>query len=752
MGWWSAWTTFASFTGRIMAAGIFFALGAKKARAAEGLNFEQIYQAFIDADPRLVYLKDENLKLIMANAALQSFLGKETRELEGFTLHRFVSPEIAALSEKTDRLVLKTGDSITQKHFWGNRLWEITKFPVTLARGRRGIGARIEDKSRAYCNQLSLADAERELNRVNGMLTSILSSSPEIIAFSLDSHYRYLSFNLQHQKLAKQIWDAEITAGLNMLEIFKDERMRRGAKERFDRALAGHSFSQIEKYDYGVRPVLSWHAHYAPLRCAQGKVFGLTCFVLNITKRVETEEKLKERERLLREAQRAAHIGSFLFHIPSRTWKISEELYEILGIDPHYFQDEKGVAGLIPTQSRFKLFRYFAEARDKREPFDHVFQVIGSDGRKRWLHGLGKFEYNAQGEAVRLMGTIQDITERKRAEEEIDYLTYHDCLTELYNRRFFKEELARIDSKENLPLSIIMADLDGLKLTNDVFGHEAGDLLLRTTANVFKQICRPTDIITRVGGDEFIILLPKTGEEQARQILKRIEQECSQTTIKSFKISLSLGLAIKTERDQDIEEIVEAAEEQMYDQKTVMYEELSSRALGAIIAYLHRDRWQKQHSRNVSVLAWKLGAALNLSKLELQRLKKAGFLHDIGKVSPAVDEGKSQQHSLVGYRILQNFPRTADIAGIVLAHHERWDGEGKPRGLHHRKIPRLARVLAVADSYDHLINPSQGKGRSPREALERIRNQGGTKFDPKIVTAFVSLMEATVSLPVENHP
>lgn len=171
------------------------------------------------------------------------------------------------------------------------------------------------------------------------------------------------------------------------------------------------------------------------------------------------------------------------------------------------------------------------------------------------------------GEIIGAVVTFMDVTSRKKAESDIKYLSYHDALTGLYNRRFFEEELIRLDVERNLPISIIMGDVNGLKLTNDVFGHAAGDLLLQKAANTIKSVCRADDIITRWGGDEYIVILPKTSNEDAETIAKRIKDQFSKEKIKDVNCSIAVGSATKYSADENIQKIIENAEERMYSQK-----------------------------------------------------------------------------------------------------------------------------------------------------------------------------------------
>lgn len=148
-------------------------------------------------------------------------------------------------------------------------------------------------------------------------------------------------------------------------------------------------------------------------------------------------------------------------------------------------------------------------------------------------------------------------------------MSFHDKLTGLYNRAYFEEELKRLDSERQLPLSIMMADINGLKLTNDTFGHKEGDLLLCKSARIFEKCFRKEDIISRYGGDEFVILLPKTTAQEVTNITNRIEEECSKTDSQKIPISISMGGSTKTVMDKDINEVIQDAEKWMYQKKLI---------------------------------------------------------------------------------------------------------------------------------------------------------------------------------------
>lgn len=162
---------------------------------------------------------------------------------------------------------------------------------------------------------------------------------------------------------------------------------------------------------------------------------------------------------------------------------------------------------------------------------------------------------------------IRDITERYQLEQNLEYLSYHDSLTNLYNRRFFEEELKRLDVPRNLPISIIFADVNGLKLINDYFGHQSGDELLIKISDSFKEVCRSDEIIARLGGDEFVILLTHTDTSEALHLIERLRANVSMKQIKGIHLSVAFGVDTKLLQGMDMATIIQSAERNMYYNK-----------------------------------------------------------------------------------------------------------------------------------------------------------------------------------------
>ena len=345
----------------------------------------------------------------------------------------------------------------------------------------------------------------------------------------------------------------------------------------------------------------------------------------------------------------------------------------------------------------------------------------------------------------------RDISERKQMEHKLEYLSYHDQLTGLYNRRFFEEELSRLDVERSLPLTIIMADVNGLKLVNDSFGHAIGDELLKKVVEVIIKGCRTEDIVARLAGDEFVILLPKTDIYEAEQIVKRIKALASKEKVGSVDISISFGYETKNDKEEKIQDILKKAEDHMYKKKLFESPSMRGKTISAIISTLNeKNKREEQHSHRVSILCESMGKALGLPEDEIKELKTVGLLHDIGKI--AIEENilnkqgkltdeeweEIKRHPEIGYRILSTVNDMSEMAEYVLAHHERLNGMGYPKGLKGEEIPLQSRIITIADSYDAMISERSYRNALPEEvAIEELKINAGIQFDTELIRIFI---------------
>ena len=346
---------------------------------------------------------------------------------------------------------------------------------------------------------------------------------------------------------------------------------------------------------------------------------------------------------------------------------------------------------------------------------------------------------------------FRDFTEKKQRQEQILYLSYHDQLTGLYNRRFFEEEIKRLDAEDKLPLSIAMVDVNGLKLTNDAFGHMVGDELLIRVANILLAECRKTDVVARIGGDEFIVLLPNTTDKETNKIINRIYKSIEAEKIDNIIISISVGCDTKWKDDELVEDVINKAEEQMYMKKLTESKSMRNKTIQAILGTLReKNERERIHSERVSKISKEIAVMMDFDDETIREIEYAGLMHDIGKITvnsnildkPAkLTDSEYQEikrHTESGYQILRSVDSYTSLAEIALSHHERWDGSGYPRGLTGEEIPLIARIIAVADSYEAMTaNRPYKEAMSKEQAVEELVRNSGTQFDPEIVKVMV---------------
>ena len=436
---------------------------------------------------------------------------------------------------------------------------------------------------------------------------------------------------------------------------------------------------------------------------------------------------------------------------------------------------------VMMMNEKAELLTGYRQELAEGKALEQVMYLVDSISRERWLNPAESVYANQQtvafdsqkilmshsGQEIPVEGTIspiaseegntvgavvifRDHTEKKKKQDEILFLSYHDQLTGLYNRRFFEEELKRLDTERNLPLTLVMFDVNGLKLINDAFGHQTADQVLQTIAWALRRECRSDDIIARIGGDEFVLLLPKTESDMAEIISSRIQQSIKNEKVQSLQLSVSYGWETKRNPGIDMAEIFKNAENNMYVHKLVESASTRHGIVNVILKTLNEKySSEEEHSKRVSVLCTKLAEQMKLSRQQIDELQTLGLMHDIGKISvrnetlnketpltkPEWTEIK--RHSEIGFKILSSTNEYIQMAEHVLHQHERWDGTGYPKGLRGTEISLQSRIMAVADAYDTMTSDRvYNKTMTHQQALAELRRYSGIQFDPAVVDAF----------------
>lgn len=488
-------------------------------------------------------------------------------------------------------------------------------------------------------------------------------------------------------------------------------------------------------------------------------------FTKDITEIKETQRRLLRVEAEQRESrQRLEHVleatraGTWEWDTDTGEALINDRYAEILGFslcDLSPYTYEKWSQSVHPGDRAPAQERLRDILSRKTEYYDATFRMQHRDGRWIWIHSRGKIaSWNEQGAPLRVCGTHTDVTDRKEAEERLVYASYHDHLTGLYNRRFFDEETRRVDVGENLPLTVLMGDIDGLKLVNDAFGHEAGDRVVAQAAGLLREACRPGDVLARTGGDEFWCLLPKTSRATAEEIVRRLRKRIQGTSIAGVELSISFGSATKESAGEEMKRVLIEAETRMYRNK--ISEKASSKSLSIemiMTALFEKSHREMAHSARVSEISEAVAVRMGLSLETINSIRSAGLVHDIGKIGipeqilnkPGTLEEEEyqavQEHAEAGWRILGSVKDFSDLARYVLEHHERWDGTGYPRGLRGEKISLPARIISIADAYDAMTTERPYRpARTGQEAREEIRCCAGSQFDPAIAEVFLEVV------------
>ena len=407
-----------------------------------------------------------------------------------------------------------------------------------------------------------------------------------------------------------------------------------------------------------------------------------------------------------------------------------------------------------------------------------VIEVFGDQGKNRDYHyqraleghhtyyywdyktmdGIIHFEssispiYDEQKNIVGAVGISRDITEQQIKQQEIEHVSTHDFLTGLYNRRYFGESLTLYDQEEYYPLGIMMMDLNGLKMLNDAYGHTFGDQALVEVGYAISNCLHENEIATRIGGDEFAIILPNTSEDRIYDLKKKISERITQISIANVHLSIAIGYALKVCGRDDMDAILKEAEDYMYRLKLAEGMSFRNNSIKAILKTL-TDKYKDErlHLEKVSLICREMGKLLGLTDDQVRELEYAGLYHDIGKISipdqildkpgklTASEYEIMKTHTEAGYQILRAADAYSNIAEYALTHHERWDGKGYPRGLKEKDIPYFSRIISIVDAYEAMTSKRVYKDEmTKQEAIDEIIRCSGTQFDPDLAKVFVT--------------
>ncbi len=452
------------------------------------------------------------------------------------------------------------------------------------------------------------------------------------------------------------------------------------------------------------------------------------------------------------------------------------------------------------------------DERDNASPTGHAFLILRLAGAASIVSGLGLLValdivkngwpvWGAMGLFLICMAFAGELllrwtqrmvqTERQRAntmfldrEARLQDIASRDDLTQLQNRRFFyerlQEELEKAE-RSRKQLSIAMIDVDDLKAINDDFGHQVGDVILHELARTLNRTVEPGHVTARLGGDEFAVIMPNADRREADQLAWRLWDELGAAPVwenehASIYLGVSIGIGGYPWGGTDLEDVIHWADAKLYANKLErkgFNRETSAtgdnRLYSAVVQVLStaldiRDNMTHRHARRVARMSAAVAKEMGLDQQQVMEIEYAAALHDIGKIgvtdsilrkAASLNEAEWKEirrHSELGYEILKGIDFLRGAAAIVWAHHERYDGQGYPRGLAGEEIPLGARVFGVVDAYDAMTSRRPYRQSMSREqaAIEIARNSG-TQFDPHVVEAFLVMIRRSPEAVFEDE-
>ncbi len=701
-------------------------------------NYQQLFHEMVDAFALHEIICDEagtpvDYRFLTVNPAFEQMTGLKAEDIQGRTVLD-VLPDTEPFWIETYGKVALTGEPVRfgSHSAASGKYYEVSAYCPSL-----------NQFACTFSDVTQRVRAEEETGRILSRLRSLMDNSPSPIVI-LDETGKIIEVSETTKNVLGLSENALPAAAPPQIT----EKIRRILQQAPDQ---GSYIESIDVYEFGGRK-RSFESRLFPIHSLSlpKRLFGY--LAIDVTERRMAEQALKESEEKYSSYISNSPFGIFVVDGKGQYVEANRSGAAITGYSIQQLL-KMNIRDITAEESLPSALQHFGNMKITGH-MSAELKFVHQDGSIRWW----------TVDAVRLsedryLGFSADITEKKNAEADLLHISIHDYLTGLYNRRYFESEMERADTESQLPLSVMIGDINGVKLVNDAFGHSEGDRLIAQSAKIIAGCSRPGDTVARIGGDEFAILMPKTDNVTALGVLTDIKAALAALNAngpeEKFEYSVSLGFATKRKADEDIQSILRIAEEYMYQRKLLEHNSSHSKIISSIkAAMIAKNQETEDHAERMAFLSRIIAIDMNLSAAEQDRLELLAALHDIGKVGISerilIKQGslnedewvEIKRHPEIGYRIAISTPELIPIAESILCHHERWDGQGYPQGLGGETIPLLSRILAVVDAYDAMTHDRPyRKAMTHEEAVAEITANASKQFDPRIVDVFLQKLK-----------
>lgn len=746
-------------------------------------------QAFLlNSMPSMIWCLKDSRTFGMVNSQFARFFGKRPEEIENHVIEDVLpSSEVESCIESNEEVIRsKAPVSFKQSstnHAGEKRTIAITKIPVTSESGEvDSIICTAEDvtdkevaESRLRLIQFALDNVNEEAFWISkeGDILYVNKATCKALGYSQDELVGMKVHDVDPTELAKN-------RDLNWEQVKKS---RQDVIETFHRRKDGTIFPVEVNRNYliyeGQEYEFSFARDISERRSAQNRLEREKRRIERLHETALAMERCREKREvfeLIIQASRSILDFDICFVAIVENDHFSIKISSNLSPeDPMTMPLNVGIVGKTYREKKSFVLEDIQESeqafRTNNEYHGGLSVPVGNIG----VFQAMSMEKNAFTDedvklAELLMLHASEAIKRIETEQEMAYMSLHDRLTGLYNRVYFEEEIQRLNYSRLYPISIISADIDGLKLINDTMGHSTGDDLLRSFAEILKANMRSSDVVSRFGGDEFAAILVSTDRPTAERVIERIRKAVARYNESRSGpfLSFSMGVATSNNGESSLLDCLKLADDLMYRDKLSRSNSVRSQMVNTLLLTLaEKDHISGGHASRLQEMAIKLGKRMGLNSDQLVDLSLFAQVHDLGKVGipdrilfkpgklTEEEWGIMKLHPEKGYRIAVSSPDLSTVADLILRHHERWDGKGYPLGLERTEIPIECRILSIVDAYDAMTNDRPYcKARSHSEALKEIERCAGTQFDPKIVEEFLKMLQESPrlqgSVPSEN--